>query len=141
MAEAVSSMTKTKRRTVAFLLGGMLLSMGTPVFLGLTRPGLAVYLLHPAIFAAQALPYVVGAGLWLPWSSPRAGSIGQVLAGLLFLVAVILYLPIVTGLWATGGDMVGLGFFLIAIGTTLSLLLATLVAFGVLWLRHRVPRP
>ena len=42
--------------------------------------------------------------------------------------------------WATGGDMVALGFFLIAIGTTLSLLLVTLVAFGMLWLRQRGPR-
>lgn len=134
-------MTTTKRRTLYLLLGGLLLSIGTPVYLALARPGMSVYLLHPAIFAAQALPYVVAAGLWLPWSSPHASTIGQVLAGLLFLVAVLLYIPMVTGLWATGGDMVGLGFFLIAICTTLSLLLVTLVAFGVLWLRHRVPRP
>jgi hypothetical protein len=134
-------MTTTKRRTLYFLVGGLLLSIGTPVYLGLARPGMAVYMLHPVIFAAQSLPYLLAAGLWLPWSSPRTGAIGQLLAGLLFLSAVLLYIPMVTGLVATGGDMVGLGFFLIAICTTASILLVTLVAFGTLWLRHRVPRP
>ncbi len=133
-------MTTTKRRTLYFLLGGLLLSVGTPVYLGLARPGMAIYLLNPVVFAAQSLPYLLAAGLWLPWRSPRASTIGHVLAGLLFLVAALLYIPMVTGLWATGGDMVALGFFLIAIGTTLSILLVTLGAFGILWLRQRVPR-
>jgi hypothetical protein len=100
-----------------------------------------VYMLHPVIFAAQSLPYLLAAGLWLPWSSPRAGAIAQVLACLLSLSAVLLYIPMVTGLLATGGDMVGQGFFLIAICTTASILLVTLVAFGTLWRRHRIPRP
>jgi hypothetical protein len=138
--QALSSMTTTKRRTLYFLLGGLLLSIGTPAYLGLARPGMAVYLLNPVVFAAQSLPYLLAAGLWLPWRSPRVGTIGQVLAGLLFVVAALLYIPMVTGLWTTGGDMVALGFFLIAIGTTLSLLLVTLVAFGMLWLRQRIPR-
>ena len=133
-------MTTTKRRTRYFLLGGLLLSIGTPVYLGLARPGMAVYLLNPVVFAAQSLPYLLAAGLWLPWRSPRAGTIGQVLAGLLFLVAALLYIPMITGLWATGGDMVALGFFLIAIGTSLSVLFVTLVAFAMLWLRLRVSR-
>ena len=133
-------MTTTKQRTLYFLLGGLLLAIGTPIYLGLARPGMATYLLNPVIFAAQSLPYLLAAGLWLPWRSPRASAIGQVLAGLLFLVAALLYIPMVTGLWPTGGDMVGLGFFLIAIGTTLSILLVTLGAFGMLWLRRRVPR-
>src|SRR5262245_48307332 len=114
-------MTPTKRRTLYFLLGGLLLSIGTPAYLGLPRPGLAGHLLNPIVFAAQSLPYFPAAGLWLPWRSARACAIGQVLAGLLFLVASLLYIPMITGLWATGGDMVALGFFLIAIGTTVSL--------------------
>ena len=36
--------------------------------------------------------------------------------------------------------MVALRFFLIAIGTTVSLLLVTVVAFGMLWLRQRGPQ-
>lgn len=134
-------MTVTRRRTIYLLLGGLLLSVGTPVYLALSHPGVAGYLLHPMIFAAQVLPYALAAGLWLPWSSPRAGSMGQALAGLLLLAALLLYVPMLTGLWATGGDMIGLGFFLIAICTAASILLVTLAAFGALWLRGRAPRP
>ena len=76
-------MTTTKRRTLYFLLGGLLLSIGTPAYLGLARPGMAAYLLNPVVFAAQSLPYLLAAGLWLPWRSARASTIGQVLAGLL----------------------------------------------------------
>jgi hypothetical protein len=137
MDEAQSSVTKTKRKTLYFLLGGLLLAIGTPAYLGLARPEVGFYLLQPMIFAVQSLPYLLAAGLWLPWGSPRAGRIGQVLAGLLFLVAVLLYIPILTGLWPTGGDMVALGFFLIAIGTILFILFVTLVAFCMLWLSHR----
>ena len=129
MDEARSSVTTTKRKTLYFLLGGLLLSIGTPTYLGLARPDVGFYLLQPTIFAVQSLPYLLAAGLWLPWGSPRASRIGQVLASLLFLVAVLLYIPMLTGLWPTGGDMVALGFFLIAIGTTLSILFITLVAF------------
>jgi len=133
-------MTTSRRRTCYFLLGGLLLSIGMPAYLGLARPGMSVYLLNPVIFAAQSLPYLLAAALWLPWRSPRASSIGQVLAAVLFLVAALLYIPMITGLWPTGGDMVALGFFLITIGTTVSLPLVTLVAFGMLWLRQRGPR-
>lgn len=132
-------MTTTKRRTLYFLLGGLVLAIGTPAYLGLTRPGMAAYLLNPEIIAAQSVPYFLSAGLWLPWRSPRAGAVGQVLAGLLFGVAALLYIPMLTGLLATGGDMVGLGFFLIAAVSTVSIFLVTLVAFGVLWVRQRAP--
>jgi hypothetical protein len=80
-------MIASKRRTLYFLFGALLLSIGTPAYLGVARPGMAVYLLNPMIFAAQCLPYLVAAGRWLPWRSVRASTIGQVLAGLLFLVA------------------------------------------------------
>src|SRR5262245_26375221 len=106
-------MTPTKRRTLYFLVGALMLSVGTPAYLGLARPGMAGYLLNPIVFAAQSLPYLLAAGLWLPWRSARAGTIGQVLAGVLLLVASVLYIPMITGLWPTGGDMVALGFFLI----------------------------
>jgi hypothetical protein len=131
------SVTTTKRKTLYFLLGGLLLSIGTPTYLGLTRPDVGFYLLQPTIFAVQSLPYILTAGLWLPRGSRRASKIGQVLASLLFLVAVLLYIPMLTGLWPTGGDMVALGFFVIAIGTTSSILLVTLVAFCILWFSHR----
>ena len=99
------SMSTTKQRTLYFLLGGLLLSIGTPAYLGLARPGMAGYLLNPVVFAAQSLPYLLAAGLWLPWRSARASTIGQVLAGLLLLVASLLYIPMITGLWTTGGRL------------------------------------
>jgi len=39
-------MITTKRRALYFLLGGLLLSIGTPAYLGLARPGMAGYLLR-----------------------------------------------------------------------------------------------
>ncbi len=134
-------MTTTKRRTLYFLLGGLVLSLGTPAYLGLTRPGMAGYLLNPEILGTQSVPYLLAAGLWLPLRSPRASAAGQVLAGVLFVVAVLLYIPMVTGLLPTGGDMVGLGFLLIAAVTTVSILLVSLIVFGVLWLRQRAASP
>jgi hypothetical protein len=130
-------MTTTKRKTLYFLLGGLLLSVGTPAYLGLARPNVAFYLHQPFIFAIQSVPFLVAAALRLPWRSPRAGRIGQVLSPLLFIVVVLIYIPMLTGLWPTGGDMVGLGFILIGIGITVLVLFGTLVAFGTLWLRDR----
>jgi hypothetical protein len=135
-----SSLNTTKRRTVYLLLCGLLLSVGTPAHLALSRPGSAGYLLHAEIFAGQSLPYLLAAVLWLPWRSARACELGQVLAGLLLLAAGLLYVPMLTGLWATGGDMVGLAFLAIAGVLTVSLVLITLAACGMLWLRDRVPR-
>ena len=39
-------MITTKRRALYFLLGGLLLSIGTPAYLGLAHPGVAGYLLR-----------------------------------------------------------------------------------------------
>jgi hypothetical protein len=107
----------------------------------LARPGLAIYLLHPAIVVAQSLPYLVAASLWLPWRSPPAGRLGQWLARVLLLATAALYIPMLIGWWSTGGDMVGLAFFMIAAGLVVSILLATLVTYTALWLRARRPRP
>jgi hypothetical protein len=131
------SVTTTRRRTLYLLLGGLLLSVGTPAYLALTRSGARFYLLHPAIFALQIIPYVLAAGLWLPWRSTRTRRIAVWLAGVLFFADVLLYVPILTGLLPTGGDMIALGFFMIAIVTTACILAATLAAFGVSWMRQR----
>jgi hypothetical protein len=131
------SVAMSRRKTLYFLLGSLLLSVGTPAYLALTRSGARFYLLHPAIFALQIIPYVLAAGLWLPWRSTRARRIAVWLAGTLFFADVLLYVPILTGLLSTGGDMIALGFFMIAIVTTACILVATLAAFGVSWIRHR----
>ena len=127
----------TRRRTLGFLLAGALLAVGTTGYLALTRPGLQGYLLHPLIFASQAAPYLLAAALWLPWRSAPGATAGQVLAGLLLLSAALLYLPMLTGLFPVGGDMVGLGFIMFGGVTALGIVVATLVAHGILYLRRR----
>jgi hypothetical protein len=131
------SVARIRRKTVYLLLGSLLLSVGTPAYLALTRSGARFYLLQPMIFAMQAIPYVLAAGLWLPWRSACTSTIGVRLAGVLFFADVLLYVPILTGLLPTGGDMIALGFLMIAMVTTVSILVVTLAAFGVSWMRRR----
>jgi hypothetical protein len=100
------SVTLTRRKTVYFLLGSLLLAIGTPAYLALTRSGARFYLLQPMIFAMQAIPRFLAAALWLPWRSARASRIGLRLAGVLFFADVLLDIPILTGLLPTGGDMI-----------------------------------
>ena len=130
-------MDPSRKRTLHLLLGALGLATGTPIVLALTRPGLRGYLLQPEIIAGQCLPYVLAALLWLPWRAPDGIRAGQVLAGLLLLSAVLLYIPVLTGLLPTGGDMVGLGYLLIAAVTTAAIPVLTVAALGLLWFRHR----
>jgi hypothetical protein len=132
-------MDAARRRTLYFLLGGLLLSVGTPVYLAVSRPGVAGYLLQPVILVSQVLPYLLGAALWLPPRSPRVSRIGMVLSGVLALSSCLLYVSILTGLIPTGGDMIGLGFLIIDAVTTLTLIVLTLTAFALLRLRRRGP--
>ena len=130
-----------RRRTAWLLLGGLLLAVGTPVYLGLVRPGMATYLLNPGILAAQSTPYLLAAALWLPWTSPRVSVVGQWLAVVLLLVAFVLYIPAITGLVPVGGDMVGLGAILVATVTSVSVGVVSLIAGGILWWRARAGQP
>jgi len=122
------AVTASPRRALYPLLVGAALAVGTPAYLGITRAGMAGYLLHPLIFGVLVLPYLVAALLWLPWRTSLAGEAEPVLAGLLCFAAVVLYVPMITGLWRTGGDMVGLGFLLIGLVTTACVVFATIVA-------------
>ena len=124
----------TKQKTLYFLLGSALLSIGTPAVVALTQPGARFYLLQPMIFAGQAFPNLLAACLWLPWRSARAQRVGLRLAVLLFAASALLYVPVLTGILPTGGDMIALGYILIALITAVSILAATLVGFGVSWM-------
>ena len=128
------SWNRTKQKTLYCLLGSALLSIGTPAVVAWTQPGARFYLLQPIIFAGQALPNLLAAGLWLPWRSARAERVGLRLAVLLFAASALLYIPVLTGILPTGGDMIGLGYILIALITMASILAATLVGFGVSWM-------
>lgn len=125
-------MRHPKRTATGLLLAGLGLALGTPLFLAFAVPDLAGYLLHPAILLGQAVPYVVCAGLWLPWRAPAAGTSAVVLAALLLLAALVLYLPMLAAPGARGGDMIGLAFLAISAVTTGALLVGSAVALLVL---------
>ena len=134
------SVAGTRRQTLYFLLGGLLLAIATPAIVALTQPGARFYLLQPMIFGIQVVPYVVAAALWLPWRSPRTSRIGLLLARVLFAADLLLYLPVMTGLVPTGGDMIALGYLMLVAVTTASILVVTLAAFAVSWAVYRSRR-
>lgn len=130
-------MRRPKRLAFGLLLAGLVLAVGTPVYIALAVVDLSVYLLHPTILVGQAVPYVLCAGLWLPWRTPAADTTALILAALLFLGAVVLYLPM---LWSPGahrGDMIGFAFILISLVTTVALLVGSAIAGLRLWFRLR----
>jgi hypothetical protein len=133
-------MDRSKRYATGFLLAGLLLALGTPVYLSHIAPGLSVYLMHPAILVGQASPYVVCAAIWLPWRSPMAAAPRLILAALLLVAAFIIYVPM---LWASGqrgGDMIGLFYSIVSLVTTAGVLLGSATAGLILWLRLRARR-
>lgn len=127
----------TRRRTLALLLAALVLAVGTPGFLALARDDLRGYLLHPAIFVMQATPYLLAGAFWLPFRTKPATTVAQWIAGALLLAALLLYLPMVTGLLPTGGDMVGLTFVAITVVTISAIAVVTVVAWGLLYVRRR----
>ncbi len=132
-------MDAARRQTVYFLIAGLIFSVGTPVSLALTQPGVAGYLIQPVIFIGAILPYLLGAALWLPSRTSRVNRIGLVLSGVLALCSCLLYAAILTGLIPTGGDMMGFGFLIIDAVTTVTLIAVTLTAFAFLRFRPRGP--
>jgi len=125
--------TRTKLRTLYLLAGSAVLSIGTPAIVAATQPGARFYLLEPIVFGAQVVPNLVAAVLWLPGRSARAIKIGFMLAGLLFAASLLFYVPILTGILPTGGDMIGVGYLFFAFVTLVSILVATVIAYTVSW--------
>jgi putative effector of murein hydrolase LrgA (UPF0299 family) len=129
--------TSTKHKTLYFLIGTAVLSIGAPAIVAATQPGARFYLLQPIVFGAQVVPNLVAAALWLPWRAARTSRVALVLAAVLFGTSALFYIPIVTGIVPTGGDMIALGYVLFAIVTLVSILGATAVAFAVSWMLER----
>lgn len=111
--------------------------MGTPVYLAYAAPHLAGYLLHSSLLLIQLVPYILCAIFWLPWSAPEAGRAGVIFAALLLLAAMVLYMPMLWDPSAQGGDMIGLAFVAISLGSSAVLLLSSAVVFLVLRWRAR----
>jgi len=129
--------TTTKRRTLYFLLASAALSVGTPATVAATQPGARFYLRYPLIFGAQVVPSLVAAALWLPWRSARATRTGLVLASVLCIGSVLFYVPVATGIIPTGGDMMGVGYVVLAFATLVAILAATAITFTVAWTRDK----
>jgi hypothetical protein len=121
---------RAKRRTAGFLLGTALLSMGTPAVTALTQPGARFYLLQTVVFGAQIVPNLLAAGLWLPWRSAWANKAALWLAGVLFVASALFYLPLMTGIVPTTGDMIALSYIFFAMVTSAFIVIATIVGFG-----------
>jgi putative effector of murein hydrolase LrgA (UPF0299 family) len=129
--------TTTKLRTLYLLAGSAVLSIGTPAIVAATQPGARFYLLQPIVFGAQVVPNLVAAVLWLPWRSARASKVALILAGVLFVASLLFYIPVITGIVPTGGDMIALGYILFAFVTLAVILASTVVAFAVSWMLER----
>jgi hypothetical protein len=63
-----------RRLAAALLLAGAVLAVGTPGYVARASPNLAAYLLHPALFLGQLVPFLLCAALWLPWRAPAAAA-------------------------------------------------------------------
>ena len=129
--------TRTKMKTLYLLAGSAVLSIATPAIVAATQPGARFYLLQPIVFGAQVVPNLVAAVLWLPWRSARASKVAFILAAVLFGASLFFYIPVITGIVPTGGDMIALGYILFAFVTVAGILASTVVAFIVSWLLER----
>jgi len=89
------------------------------------------------VFAAQVIPNLVATGLWLPWPSARASKVALLLARIFFFASALFYIPVMTGILPTSGDMIALGYVLFAMVTVAAILVATVVAFAVSWILAR----
>jgi len=129
--------TATKQKTLYFLLGSAVLSIGTPAIVAATQAGARFYLLQPIVFVAQVIPNLVATALWLPWPSARASKVALLLARIFFFASALFYIPVMTGILPTSGDMIALGYVLFAMVTVAAILVATVVAFAVSWILAR----
>jgi hypothetical protein len=130
-------MSGPRRWAAGLLTGALLLAVGTPAYVAHAEPSLASYLLHPSVFLLQALPYVVGAVLWVPAWTWRGDIISAVLSSLLLASALLLYLPVIWAPGQWGGDMIGLAFVAISGVTTAVVLIVSAATALHSWLRRR----
>lgn len=119
----------SRRWAASFLAGACLLAVGTPWLLARFRPSLAAYLLHPAVFLIQGIPYGLAAALLLPAWGWRSDKLSAILAGLLLAVSIAMYIPVLSAPGQWGGDMIALAFLAMS-GGTMAVLVVALAVFG-----------
>jgi hypothetical protein len=125
-----------RQRTVEMLIAGLALSTGTPLYLALSN-GLETYLLHPGLFLVVSVPFVLAGALWLPYRTKPGTTAGLAVSGVLLLAAVLIHMPMLTGLVPMGGDMVALAFVVIALALGLFVVTGTALAQAWLFVRRR----
>ena len=131
-------MLRAKKYALGCLIAGLALAMAAPAYVALAVPDRAGYLLHPALFLLQPVPYVLCGALWLPRRDPAAATTALVLAVVLLLSTVIAYVPMMWTPAARGGDMMGIMYVALSAAMTVAVLVGSAVAFLVIWLRrHR----
>jgi hypothetical protein len=134
----VNDVSGPKQTTMMFLLGGIVLASGVPLYMALTVPRLNVgTLLSPVILFGQMIPYVLCAAIWLPWRGALAAWAGRLVSGILLAVSAALYLPaLLNPQWLTG-DMLGLAFILVVLWMSGGVVVVSAVAAIVWWIRSR----
>ena len=125
-------MPRTKRYAAGLLIAGLTLAVATPAYVAHAAPYLRGALHHPVVLAAQAVPYVLCASLWLPWRDARSGSIALAFAALLLITGITMYIPKLWAPGATASDMVSLEYFAISAALSVAVLLGSAVAFVII---------
>jgi hypothetical protein len=113
---------------------------------GVLQVGILAYVSHMSPharhvqgFAGWSLaPYVVAAGIWLPWWNRLAAAGGVVVAALLLPWTVVANLPLLRYPSQQGGDMAGAGVLVDALYGCFAVLILSLIVFAILvWRRMR----
>ena len=142
MASRKGLVRGVRRWTAGLLAGALVLAVATPSYLVYARPSVAGYLLHPSVFAIQALPYGVAAVLWVPPWSWLSGKASAVLAALLVATSLMLYTAVLSAPEQWGGDMIALGFLAMSGAMTgVVVILSGLTALAFWVHRKRAPGP
>jgi hypothetical protein len=124
----------TRRLAAVLLLAGGVLALGTPVWIAYASPDLSGSLLNPQILLWQAMPYVLCAALWLPWTSRPAARAACILSAVLLLLSMVLHVPMWLAAGSQGGDMIGLAFVAVSLGTTACVLVGSAIGAVVIGL-------
>jgi hypothetical protein len=125
-----------KRYAATLLIAALALAVLTPAYLVHAVPETAVYYTNIWLVVMQVVPYAVCAAIWLPMRHPSAPKTALRLSMLLFLAAVLLYLPV----WIhprSGGDMAALGYILVCMVTTGTVLVISMLVLVVSWWSRR----
>lgn len=132
-------MDHRKRYAVYALSGGLVLAVGTPFYVDYAVCGGKLGYVHylGSTLFRQSMPYLLCAGLWLPWRARETTTVGIVLSWLLFTITIVLYLP---ELQAKGCDFREIFFGAISIWMSFAVLVCSGIALLVLGLRARVKR-